>query len=678
MGGDPQHSNKRGAKWLLGGGIAALAVQLILMVAIAGATLSAVAIVGQAIDKVLDGVSAVIKLPGSLVDIINKDDRLVDAVKTELDCANVDDEAAEKGRCTEGLIDFGEDGNQSVVPTNKLWLVPVWKQAENEYGVEWELLAAINGARTFFGARNCEGNELTGDGWYRITRLAWAKYRTDGGSTKNIAGERCHSSKPPTSFKQNGTTNRYDAVDATFTLARMLRHQGAARKEWKYNGSDPRGCVPDPKYGRVWNVPLVMGKGARMGYNRNLYIPRDLVRLAARYRSDTGKWKPTKDKNAPKMPREHIIRLLRGVWEAFGLSGAQLEEAVAKNYRRIMQESSGSPQAIQRIEDINSRTGNHARGLFQFTPPTFAAWKVDGYDDIYNPLDNILAAVNAQVNSLGYFLDSNGMGWGPRGGTNPYKTGGRAYTVDTTGKGDKKRVVYKGKKPTDEVSKAVAFRGPGLASEEPCYVAIVHEWYEELKANPPDESLYLGDASGVRAKIVKVLQSQVGKKENPMGSNCNPYSRDLGRPCEPWCGDFVTWVMRKAGVKVPQVLSAAYQWYTVWGKPRGLVKTAMIEGDSRASVRPEPGDIIIWGSDPRSLASTPHVSMVERVLSDGRVYTIGGNESNQVLRQGPIDLRKHTGWGALVAPVRAGGSDSGESPAANRPSLPRYVQIREQ
>jgi SLT domain-containing protein len=67
-------------------------------------------------------------------------------------------------------------------------------------------------------------------------------------------------------------------------------------------------------------------------------------------------------------------------------------------------ESSGNPVAQNPLW-VEYRTGKTSRtypgpgwhratGLFQLMQPTFDAHKVSGYDDIWNPLDNTLAAIS--------------------------------------------------------------------------------------------------------------------------------------------------------------------------------------------------------------------------------------------------------------------------------------------
>jgi hypothetical protein len=166
--------------------------------------------------------------------------------------------------------------------------------------------------------------------------------------------------------------------------------------------------------------------------------------------------------------------------------------------KQVERESGFRPNVLQGyIGDVNDN--NPAGGLVQFIPETFQTWKVDGFDDRFNPLDNLLAAVNAQVNAdsittnCGVRILNGCSGWGPNGGTNPYKTGGKkrnttSGSTASTAKSSKtpaKSKPYSGRKQNDPVSKAVAFQATGRQASS-CYVAVVHDWYEAIKASPPE------------------------------------------------------------------------------------------------------------------------------------------------------------------------------------------------
>ena len=60
-------------------------------------------------------------------------------------------------------------------------------------------------------------------------------------------------------------------------------------------------------------------------------------------------------------------------------------------YQTAMNESSGNPNAVNGW-DSNAAAGTPSIGLMQVIQPTFDAYTLPGYTDIYNPVDNIIAA----------------------------------------------------------------------------------------------------------------------------------------------------------------------------------------------------------------------------------------------------------------------------------------------
>jgi len=58
----------------------------------------------------------------------------------------------------------------------------------------------------------------------------------------------------------------------------------------------------------------------------------------------------------------------------------------------IQHESGGNPNAIN-LWDSNAKKGIPSKGLMQTIDPTFNSYKLAGYNDIYNPVHNIIAGV---------------------------------------------------------------------------------------------------------------------------------------------------------------------------------------------------------------------------------------------------------------------------------------------
>src|SRR5699024_11244117 len=76
----------------------------------------------------------------------------------------------------------------------------------------------------------------------------------------------------------------------------------------------------------------------------------------------------------------------------------------------------GNPRSINNW-DINAKRGTPSKGLMQVIDPTFAAYKMPGYNNIWNPLDNILASIRYALARYGS-LSRAYRGVGYKQGTN--------------------------------------------------------------------------------------------------------------------------------------------------------------------------------------------------------------------------------------------------------------------
>ncbi|UQS25212.1 transglycosylase SLT domain-containing protein [Amycolatopsis thermalba] len=74
----------------------------------------------------------------------------------------------------------------------------------------------------------------------------------------------------------------------------------------------------------------------------------------------------------------------------------------------IDKESSGNPNAVNRW-DSNWRAGHPSKGLMQCIDSTFNAHKLPGHDDIFNPVDNIIAGVRYTISRYGGFDGHPGL-----------------------------------------------------------------------------------------------------------------------------------------------------------------------------------------------------------------------------------------------------------------------------
>ncbi|WP_243871205.1 transglycosylase SLT domain-containing protein [Amycolatopsis viridis] len=99
---------------------------------------------------------------------------------------------------------------------------------------------------------------------------------------------------------------------------------------------------------------------------------------------------------------EEAIRILQA-------AGVPVTEAdTDKIWAIIEKESGGNPNAIN-LWDSNAKAGHPSKGLMQCIDSTFNSYKLPGHDDIYNPVDNIIAGVRYTFGRYGGFDDHPGL-----------------------------------------------------------------------------------------------------------------------------------------------------------------------------------------------------------------------------------------------------------------------------
>jgi murein DD-endopeptidase MepM/ murein hydrolase activator NlpD len=86
------------------------------------------------------------------------------------------------------------------------FLLPIYQAAGTQYGIRWELLAAINEIETDYG-RNLNVSSAGAQGWMQFMPPTWKSYGVDGNN--------------------DGLMDPYNPVDAIFAAARYLKAAGA-------------------------------------------------------------------------------------------------------------------------------------------------------------------------------------------------------------------------------------------------------------------------------------------------------------------------------------------------------------------------------------------------------------------------------------------------------------------
>jgi len=101
------------------------------------------------------------------------------------------------------------------------FLLPIYQAAGTQYGIRWELLAAINEIETDYG-RNLNVSSAGAQGWMQFMPESWKAYGVDANN--------------------DGLMDPYNPVDAIFSAARYLKAAGADKDIraaiWAYNHAD--------------------------------------------------------------------------------------------------------------------------------------------------------------------------------------------------------------------------------------------------------------------------------------------------------------------------------------------------------------------------------------------------------------------------------------------------------
>jgi len=117
-------------------------------------------------------------------------------------------------------------------------------------------------------------------------------------------------------------------------------------------------------------------------------------------------------------------------------------------------------------------------------------------------------------------------------------------------------------------------------------------------------------------KFLEIAQAEIGTVEGPK-DNETKYGKFTKMDFQPWCGSFVMWVAKQAGIKVPNCV------YTPAGKAgfQGLGTWTNAE-----TAKPKPGDIVFFDFVEGG-AAVEHVGIVLKNNKDGTITTIEGNTS---------------------------------------------------
>src|SRR5690625_3822909 len=163
----------------------------------------------------------------------------------------------------------------------------------------------------------------------------------------------------------------------------------------------------------VPNFPAAIGKMAKGGFN---YVKDKAV----------GFIKKTQDDELESItgPTSGGASAWRGMIRK---AAARMNESITNTHvngiiAQINRESGGNEKITQSsaVVDVNTLSGNPAKGLLQYIPQTFAAYKMNGHGNIFSGFDQLLAFFNNK--NWRKDLPYGTRGWGPTGGRK-YKRG---------------------------------------------------------------------------------------------------------------------------------------------------------------------------------------------------------------------------------------------------------------
>jgi surface antigen len=122
---------------------------------------------------------------------------------------------------------------------------------------------------------------------------------------------------------------------------------------------------------------------------------------------------------------------------------------------------------------------------------------------------------------------------------------------------------------------------------------------------------------GTAELLVEIALAEVGTIEGPR-NNETKYGKSMKANFQPWCGSFVNWCGKKAGVTIPNSV------YTPAGA-NAFKKIKRWQDVTEAT--PQAGDIVFFDFPNDGVDRISHVGIVVKDNNDGTVTCIEGNTS---------------------------------------------------
>ena len=125
----------------------------------------------------------------------------------------------------------------------------------------------------------------------------------------------------------------------------------------------------------------------------------------------------------------------------------------------------------------------------------------------------------------------------------------------------------------------------------------------------------MSSPTGTAELLIEIATAEVGYIEEAVPENKTKYQKAN----QPWCGAFVNWCGKKAGVEIPNTV------YTPAGADAFKKMKRWEEGES---AQPQAGDIAYFDFPSDGVDRISHVGIVVKDNLDGTVTCIEGNTSS--------------------------------------------------
>jgi len=120
---------------------------------------------------------------------------------------------------------------------------------------------------------------------------------------------------------------------------------------------------------------------------------------------------------------------------------------------------------------------------------------------------------------------------------------------------------------------------------------------------------------GTAERLVEIATAEVGYIEEAVPENKTKYQKAN----QAWCGAFVNWCGKKAGVEIPNTV------YTPAGADAFKKAKSWFEGED---AKPQAGDVVYFDFPADGVDRISHVGIVVKDNNDGTVTCIEGNTSS--------------------------------------------------